>query len=54
MRRELDLIGSRIRDKLRGQAVIWVAHRISTLKNCEKVFLMSHGQLRMIDEKGQV
>ena len=34
-----------LKTHLRGATVIWVAHRLSTLRLCDRVFKLDHGQL---------
>jgi ATP-binding cassette subfamily B protein len=38
-----------LRDRLRGTTVIWVAHRMSTLKLCDQVYQLDGGELSPFD-----
>jgi ATP-binding cassette subfamily B protein len=37
-----------LKAQLRGATVIWVAHRLSTLKLCDQVYKLDHGRLSTV------
>ena len=38
-----------LRERLSGSTVIWVAHRMSTLKLCDRVYQLDAGVLSPVD-----
>jgi ATP-binding cassette subfamily B protein len=38
-------------EHFQGHTVIWVAHRMSTLKKCNKIYALEHGKLNLVSDE---